>query len=349
MSRFPSLSLGLARAARFGQRSAFVVGCALGVASVLAAPGCGGSARDPFGDARHLRVGLDPSAEADAIEERLIEDGFVRAARVDAPNAVGLAMRDEGGRSVLRIVTRRGVVLAVAAPTEALTRSEVGLVEAPADLDGDGHVELIAAATDAATERRCLALVRVLEDGGLAEVTPELRALGGEPCLEALSDLDADGRFEVVAVTRFGALAWGSAPRVPVVFVPFPNEATEGAVPGARWQALSGDRATRFFQRERAEREAALRTARGEANVAGAYRLGVELAAIARHAGADTDTQIGVLRSAADGLTLGVAASERWLEAVEYVRRGWRTEAEAEAMAEESEVVAEAEGDDATE
>ncbi len=325
MSSFPSLSLGLARAARFGQCCAIVV-------SVACVRGGG----DPLEDARHLRVGLDPRTEADAIERRLVQDGFFRVTRVDAVGAVGLAMRDDAGRSVLRIVTRRGLVLAVEAPTEALTRSEVGLVEAPADLDGDGYVELVAAATDVAVERRCLALVRVLEDGGLVEVTPDLRALGGDACLEVLSDLEVDGRFEVVAITRFPAIAWGRAPQVAVAFAPTPHEPEElAAAPGACWRALVGDPAVGFFARERADRESGLRAARGAGDVAAVYRLGVELAALARHSGATTEAQVGVLRGAADGLTLSTAARKRWLGAVDYIRRGWRTEAEAEAVAAE--------------
>lgn len=337
MSSFPSLSLGLARAVRFGQCCAIVV--------AMACVRVGG---DPLEDARHLRVGLDPRTEADAIERRLVQDGFSRVTRVDAVGAVGLAMRDDAGRSVLRVVTRRGLVLAVQAPTEALTRSEVGLVEAPADLDGDGYVELVAAATDVAVERRCLALVRVLEDGGLVEVTPDLRALGGDACLEVLSDVGADGRFEVVAVTRFPVIAWGRPPQVAVAFAPTPCQPEEPvAAPGACWRSLVGDRAVGFVARERAGRESALRAARSAGDVAAVYRLGVELAALARHSGATTDAQVGVLRGAADGLTLRAAARERWLVAADYIRRGWRTEAEVEAQTAEAGAVTDADAAEA--
>lgn len=313
----------------------------------------------PLDDARHLRVGLDARAEADAIEARLRARGWVRVVRVEAPDAVGLAMRGDEGRTALRVVTRRGLVLAVEAPTESLERAEVGLIDAPTDLDGDGFVELLPAATDAATERRCFAIARVLPDGSLVEVTPSFEGLGGTTCLEALVDLEDDGRFEVVARVRFASLAWETAPSVALPFAPLPEapaasrarsidredgasedaiadarddegedttpDATEAAraVPGARWVLLSGARARDFFERERAERTARLADARRGGDVAAAFRLGVELAALARFRGADTRAQSETLRATADGFELGPAAARRWADAAAFVARGW--------------------------
>jgi hypothetical protein len=312
----------------------------------------------PIDDARHLRVGLDARAEADAIEAQLRGRGWVRVVRVDAPGAVGLAMRGDEGRTALRVVTQRGLVLAVEAPTESLERSEVGLIDAPTDLDRDGFVELLPAATDAATERRCFAIARVLPDGSLVEVTPSFEGLGGSACLEALVDLEGDGRLEVVAKVRFASLAWETAPSVALPFSPLPAapaasrarpteraaanaDAADNAredegdrddvstadaarvVPGARWVLVSGARARDFFERERAERAARLADARSRGDVAAAFRLGVELAALARFRGADTHAQSEVLRATADGLELGPAAARRWADAAAFVARGW--------------------------
>ncbi|MCU0674847.1 MAG: hypothetical protein MUE69_18915 [Myxococcota bacterium] len=317
----------------------------------------------PLDEARHLRVGLDARAEADAIEAQLRGRGWVRVVRVDAPDAVGLAMRGDEGRTALRVVTQRGLVLAVEAPTESLERSEVGLIDAPADLDRDGFVELLPAATDAATERRCFAIARVLPDGSLVEVTPSFEGLGGSTCLEALVDLERDGRLEVVAKVRFASLAWETAPSVALPFAPLPeapaasrsrsidredgvNEDAasvadardaEGddtnadaddttaarVVPGARWVLVTGARARDFFEREQAERATRLADVRRSGDVGAAFRLGVELAALARFRGADTRAQTEVLRTTADGLVLGPAAARRWADAAAFVARGW--------------------------
>jgi hypothetical protein len=318
----------------------------------------------PLDEARHLRVGLDARAEADAIEARLRERGWVRVVRVDGRGAVGLAMRGDEGRTALRVVTQRGLVLAVEAPTESLERSEVGLIDAPADLDRDGFVELLPAATDAATERRCFAIARVLSDGSLVEVTPSFDGLGGSACLEALVDLEGDGRLEVVAKVRFASLAWETAPSVALPFAALREEPTtsrrvrpterggavdddaaEGtpardvddddardddttaevarAVPGARWVLVSGARARDFFEREQTERAARLADVRSRGDVAAAFRIGVELAALARFRGADTRAQSEVLRATADGFDLGPAAARRWSDAVAFVARGW--------------------------
>lgn len=303
---------------------------------------CGAARPVSFDDARHFRVGLDPRSEADAIESRLIARGLTRVARVDADAAVGLAMRDDEGRTVLRIVTTRGLALAVDAPTESLSRSEVGLVEAPSDLDGDGYVELLPAATDAASSRRCFALVRVTDDGGLVEVTPELDGLGGDACLEALVDLQDDGRFEVVASVRFRSLAWGRAPSVALPFAPAPppasNEGEPDAVAGARWELVTGALAQHFFEREIRERRAALEEARAAGRTEVAYQLGVELASLARFRGADGAEQTATFRRAVEGLTIGPVGSQRVLEAVGWIERGWREETleEEPAIAEEA-------------
>jgi hypothetical protein len=347
--------------ARAGDRSQRRVSRTLGVAwlTTLALLGCRGPAT-PIDDARHLRVGLDARAEADAIEAQLRGRGWVRVVRVDAPGAVGLAMRGDEGRTALRVVTQRGLVLAVEAPTESLERAEVGLIDAPTDLDRDGFVELLPAATDAATERRCFAIARVMPDGSLVEVTPSFEGLGGSACLEALVDLEGDGRLEVVAKVRFASLAWETAPSVALPFAPLPEApatsrsrstdrddgANEDAAAvadardadedddttaddaarvarGARWGLVTGARARDFFEREQVERAARLADARSRGDVAVAFRVGVELAALARFRGADTRAQSEALRATADGLELGPAAARRWADAAAFVARGW--------------------------
>src|SRR5690606_24159522 len=115
--------VGLARVSAAGQRCCTLVrrwlACGALVGCVLASGSlaCGSPRSTRFDDARHFRVGLDPRTEADAIEARLTARGLVRVARVDSDAAVGLAMRDDEGRTVLRIVTTRGLALAVDAPT----------------------------------------------------------------------------------------------------------------------------------------------------------------------------------------------------------------------------------------
>ena len=345
----------MARAAAFGQRAATTRWIAL--AMLLLA--CGTTPL-PIDDARHFRVGLDARTEANAIEARLHDRGWETVVRVDGPDAVGLAMRGDEGRTALRVITRRGVVLAVEAPTESLERTEVGLIDAPPDLDGDGFVELLPAATDAALERRCFALLRVLPDGSIAEVTPSFDGLGGSACLEALSDLDGDGRFEVVANVRFTALAWGSAPAIALPFAArldassassasrassessessassassessassASSESPRDPVAGAHWVLVTGARGREFFERERGDRSTRLLAARESGDVAAAYRLGVELAALARFRGADTRAQIDALRGASSGLVLGPTASHRFAEAVSFIQRGWVDEA----------------------
>ena len=270
-----------------------------------------------------LRVGVDPSAEADAIEARLYDGGYRRRVRLDGETHSSLAMEHlETGETAVRIVTKAGLALAVEAPADT-NRSAVGILDLGAlDLDGDGAEEVAVFAIDPARARRCIAIVRIDERWRAREVPLDTADLGGEPCIEAMDDVDGDGRPEAIVVVRYPELSMGTPPQVALPY----------AAP--RWTPLPPGAARAFAREQSALRRETLATARQESDVREAYRIGVELAAIARFAGESADAQVHALRSSVEGLTLS-STVELALERVgAFIRRGWRTEAEAEADAE---------------
>ena len=140
------------------------------LALVLALAACARESPPPYDPTVYLRVGLDPAQEAAALRARFAEDGFTLRARVEAPGVSAFAMGREG-ETLVRVITERGVALAVSAPTEGLDRAEVGLLEVePSDPDGDGRPEVALYAVDVAAARRCVALLRV--EAGSAGGTP---------------------------------------------------------------------------------------------------------------------------------------------------------------------------------
>ena len=216
---------------------------------------CGG-AEPSVDESAYLRAGVDPGVEATRLERQY--RGFRREVRIDARTFTALSMVD-GSRSLVRVVTSRGVALAVDAPEEH-GRTRVGLLEGfPADLDGDGQEEVLVFADDPALDRRCIAIVRI-EDGVAREVRLSLDELDGDACVEQLADVDDDGRAEALVVVRFTELALGTAPRIVVPFG------------GTDWARL--DR-PELRERERAARSRAWETWEE------AYRAAVELAALA--------------------------------------------------------------------
>lgn len=166
---------------------------------------------------------------------------------------------EDGARSLVRIVTERGVALAIDAP-EQHGRTRVGLLDGfPANLDRDAHEEVLVFADDPALDRRCVAIVRIVE-GVAREVRLELDALHGDACIEDMADVDGDGSAEALVVVRFTELSLGSAPRVVVPFG------------GPEWSRID---VPEVRARERAARTRAWETWDE------AYRAAVELAALA--------------------------------------------------------------------
>lgn len=280
--------------------------------------GCGGGApADPLaGTEAFLRVGLEPAREADLLEARLEEEGYRRRLRIDGRTHSSLALvRPETGETLVRIISRAGVALAVEAPADTGLQA-VGLVDLGGDVDGDGWEEVGVYADDPAEARRCVAIVRVDERGRAREVRLDTRELGGDACVEGFEDLDGDGTVEALVVARYRRLSAGTPPRVTIPYR------------AAGWRPVAGGAARSFARRERRAREEALRAARERSDAREAYRLGVELAAIARFAGETAEAQLAVLDGALRGLRLSTALTETLEEARALIRRGWRDDAD---------------------
>ena len=197
------------------------------LAAVLA---CGPAADEQLRvhDLRYLRVGADLDEEAEATSRNLERAGFGVRARVRGERfrAVGAAMPGDSATAV-RVITRRGVVLALDAPGPHraydvfLSTAHCESRGCPPDPDGDGDEEVVIGTRDELYARRCLALVRVDGEGSVREVRIQLdeydEALPTDACLEQLVDLDADGTFEGLARVRLPSLALGDVPLVPWV------------------------------------------------------------------------------------------------------------------------------------
>ncbi len=180
---------------------------------------------------------------------------------------------------------RRDVVLAP--PTEE------------ADLDADGHEELVIGATDDAMDRTCFALVRIDDEGFAKEITPTYEALGGDGCVEGFTP---EPELRAMVVVRFPELAGRTIPQVSV---------PHGAGDDGEWVARpSAD----YLQRERARRQRAL-----ESGELAPHRAAVELAALAHLEGAETGAQLEAFDAA-----LGDAVDAAASEARARIAEGWR-------------------------
>jgi hypothetical protein len=254
------------------------------VTVLLAAVGCGGSKQDPyFDDARFLRFGVDPFEEAAELARQFEAVGHRVALKLNGQHFSAFGTADAAGRpTAVRVVTLRGVVLALDSEEgnplqEALAYRLVAPGTATQDLDGDGFEEVLVERWRGAASHGCLELHRVRDVGFVDPVPLPERALGEPACVEAVRDLDGDGRLELLLVVRLEALgrAGSRTPELPLVLWAvehhFEVRPPEGAFAG---ELL-------------ATRHDAIQLARARGDSDSVYRLALELALLAAVTGAD--------------------------------------------------------------
>ena len=277
---------------------------------------CGGSEPEPDPSWRFLEVGVEPRAEADELQGSLERSGWSLERRVDGETFVAQTFVDpETGQSSARVVTKRGIVLAIDVPP-AEAAQPIRVLAPPGgdnDLDGDGNEEVVLARHDPVYDRTCLGMMRVIRSEGFLHPVPEeLDGLGGAPCLEELEDLDGDGVLEGIAVLRLPELSRGAVPSVPVLL-----ELRDGG-----WRPSHGHPG--FWERERArlaEETAAARTAR---DVDRAYVLAVEGAALERAAGGSRRAQVVAFDDALGGFVLTRGQADAIARARAFIAGGWQ-------------------------
>jgi hypothetical protein len=270
--------------------------------------GCG-AARPPLpGDEEFLDVGVDPQLEATALERGLSEAGYGHTQRVEGEGWVALAMTREDGASVARLVTRRGVVIALDETSSLLghTRGVLAIEAAPptgTDVDGDGSLDVLLVRAE--SDRRCLLVVHLGEDGAASPLVLDPEGLAPDACLEAFRDVDGNADPEAIVRVRAHVLARSA---IPTVDRPLERDAS------GVFRAV--DPAARFVADERRAREARLMLARATPSPEDAYTIAVELALLVAVSGETPERQL----EAFDAAMTGVVLTEDLVTAVHRAR-----------------------------
>jgi len=284
------------------------------IALIAAPAGCGGRRRESP-ELAYLRVGVSPRAEASALARSLERGGYRLVARYDGERYSALGLLDASlGRTAVRVITRRGTAVALDAPGGEVAAVE--LERAPArDVDGDGTEDVIVGARERGLDRTCLVVVRVLASGEALALPTEAARVDRDACLEALEDIDGDGRLEGLAVSRWIALARGAPPRIAVPLHPCRRA-------GYCAPAVGADRP--YWRREAGRRRALLARARQGLDVEASYKLAIELAAIARREDAPTGAQVSAFDDAMRGLVLTPGQARSLACTRAFIAAGWR-------------------------
>jgi hypothetical protein len=273
---------------------------------------------------RYLRVGVDPHAEARKLARSLREGGFQIVERIRGRTLSAVGARHPDGDSAVRVVTARGIALALDGGKAPQPRGEVWLVgiealdgggeRPPYDLDGDGREEIALGARRSEGERACIALVRVGARGRVVEVGtggPELPQKG---CIVDVRDVGAGAAPEALMRIELGGLAMQG--RVPAVTIPLAGR-------DGRWRPARAAGFAGYWRAQREGRRAALREARDALSVPWAHRIGVELAALARFRGRDRSVQVSRFDAALRGLVLSESEAVRLRRSREHIAAGW--------------------------
>ncbi|MFW6050912.1 MAG: hypothetical protein ACODAU_07040 [Myxococcota bacterium] len=275
---------------------------------LCAALGCGGEGAPPLEPAHYLRAGVDPDAEARAIEASFVRQGARRVGRVRGAGFHALSFEWPDGRTAVRVATRRGTAVALDAPAPG-GPVRVALAErvpSGQDLDGDGRPEIAVRVVD---ERgSCLGLVRVLDGGLVREVAFDVgEALPGS-CVEDLRDVGGGPGPEAIAVERLAPRLAGAPARVAL-----PLAARSG-----RWAPAVGPAYDSFWEGARARRRRASARRPTER-----LRLALELAALERLRGGDRAAQVRAFDAALRGRVLSEAMAEVADCVRSHVADGW--------------------------
>ncbi len=288
----------------------------LSLASLHACAGApGASSPEPVHLEDWVRVGVSAVEEAQRVREALEAGGWRTTRTIERPAFVALAFSRGPSERAVRVVTGRGVVVALDSHESDGYRERHGVVDLgddePADLDGDGTEELLVWRRDGPVP--CLVVLRFGARGEATMVGDDAAALRRGACVSRLEDVDDDGRVEAIVPLRWPALTFhGRVPTVEVALV---------EVDGA-WRA--GRAPAVYVEREREARRASLSAARGRRDVAGAVVLAVEVAAFGHLTGAARSAQIDAFDRALAGLVLTPAERDQVVAIRAVIAAGWR-------------------------
>lgn len=204
----------------------------------------------------YLRVGVDPSDEADAIIDDLRRNGFQLGTRLDEESYIAFDAVS-GGESTVRVISARGVVLSLESPDVRWpARLSVELASGPRpDFNLDGQRDVIVALRE--RDRTCLAWAQVDQEGFATEVFRPRVEWGESPCVVEIHPDRPELMLEV------------SVPDGPGTRVRVPLRAD-----GTSWNIDDSARASAFFDAavEQRTKELEVREMRGEQRAVGLLR-----------------------------------------------------------------------------
>lgn len=179
----------------------------LALTLVALAAACGGPSRGLPDYAEYLQAGVVPTEEAERVIAFLGRSDLVLVDRIEVGPAIALGFaRESDGARAVRVVTPTGVSFGLESSPVSVREPYRGDVvidpRSGGDLDADGRPDVVVARVE--PHRSCLLVIGVAPEGELQVLEVDARDLDGGTCLEALRDVDGDGRMEAI-VALYGS------------------------------------------------------------------------------------------------------------------------------------------------
>lgn len=281
---------------------------------------CGGSPAAPD-IMDYMRVGVTPRDEAEAVSASMDKDGWTLVTRVDGERVVALAFRMPGdARAAVRVITRRGVAIAMDAPSEAWSGDvflDTSLGTTATDLDGDGNEEVVLGTGDVALLRRCMEVFHVVADGSVVPMSVPSPAPFRDACVVRFTNVTGDQRPEVVTVVRDDAVSFDTVASVEMPLVSA----------GGHWRRPPEEVMTRFCEPEQRAREAEIASLLGGKavlkSVPQILRLGYELAMLSRLRGDSAEAARDVFLRATAGAGFPQESGAQRAEIAQAIATRW--------------------------
>jgi len=257
-------------------------------------------------DLAAFTIGVDVDTETRAVTDNLTSRGFVLGSSQSGEGYRAFGASHPDGRTLVRVVTRVGIALALDVPVHE--RDDAIRLRTVA-----GISDLVVTRVDSALDRECSALLRPAPDGRVKGVPIELDYFGDGACVEEIRDLDEDGHPELL--TRlFAERAFGDGvPEVPGVLV-----AHDGG-----YRRAGPEDCQVFWDGEEARRRSETDEARRALDVPRALRIAAELALLARGRHGSMTAQVMAFDAAMAGLVLSPEEARGAGEARRYIADGW--------------------------
>lgn len=288
--------------------------CTFGIVSAL---GCATPTPAEYlaTEAAFFRMGVDRKAEEREVRRVFAQRKLDVISEVRAHDFLALGAESHDGKvTAVRVITGRGVVLAVdAAFDDLFVPSRVTLIEDFAPALGD--VSLVGFTRTAAyADVGCVGLRRILPDGSVREVVLDVSGVGSRACVSSVAHA---ARGRIAAEVGFPTWSAGQTPLLRME-LGFQTVALGKPDPIVRVARLLENSALLEEERKRL----------GEASCAGTefaarHALGVARAALARFSGENKDHQLAAYRDCVGLVSPGSDDAERVADAVRHIEDGF--------------------------